>query len=374
MGPHGADIARRGRVCSRPYWFRGYMIQGGYVRRQLRGIIKPGLRRLLHFLEWLHAKLDRRSVIDQTGNLTGADQHRVSDYWGTQFETMRTDNSYWLNNKIVEESTYRLMTDTPKHWLAWLLNDYFAQQIFDRSLSICCGDGAHEIQLYQSGKVRFVSGVDISAGAIKQAVARFETIAAPRDRYRFEMRDVNALNLDGTFELILSTGALHHTTNLEDLLGKLECLLTPNGYFIVVEFIGPNRFQWTDRQIEIANKVLSVLDPFYLRDGDRTRFERPSIESMLKSDPSEAVRSADVYPLVKKYFDVRYERFYNGTLLHQLYPLLRSELANRQQRDFDSIVKMILLMEDLLIKNDALPSDFVFLICQKRDSDVRRLG
>jgi SAM-dependent methyltransferase len=313
-------------------------------------------------------------VNDQASILTGTDQHRVSDYWGKQFETMRTDNSYWLNNKIVEESTYRLMTDTPKHWLGWLLNDYFTGRTFERSLSVCCGDGAHEIQLFQSGRVGFVSGVDISAGAIKQAVARFEAIAAPRDRYRFEMRDVNALELDGTFDLILSTGALHHTTNLEDLLGKLAGVLAPNGYFVVVEFIGPNRFQWTDRQIEIANKILTVIDPFYLRDGNRTRFERPSIESMLNSDPSEAVRSADVYPLVKKYFEVRHERFYNGTLIHQLHPLLKSELANRHQRDFDSIVKLILLMEDLLIKNDALPSDFVFLICQKRDSDARRSG
>jgi SAM-dependent methyltransferase len=287
---------------------------------------------------------------------------------------MRTDHSYWLNNKLVEESTYRLMTDRPTHWLGWLLNDYFAQRSFVRSLSVCCGDGAHEIQLYESGKVQCVHGFDISAGAIKQAVARFESVAAPTDRYWFEVRNVNALQLEGSFDLILSTGALHHTTNLEDLLVKLEGLLAPNGYFVVVEFIGPNRFQWTDRQVEIANRILRTLDPSYMRDGHRTRFERPSIESMLRSDPSEAVRSIDVYPLVKQHFDVRYERFYNGTLLHQLHPLLATELANRGQRDFDSIVRLILLMEDLLIKHQVLPSDFVFLICQKRDSNAHRVG
>ena len=350
------------------------MIRGGYVGRQLRGILKPARRRLLRLLEWLHAKLGRRYVNHQARPLTGTDQHRVSDYWSKQFEAMRTDNSYWLNNKLVEESTYRLMTDTTKHWLEWLLDDYFSRRTFDRSLSVCCGDGAHEIQLYQSGKVRFVSGVDISAGAIKRAVARFEAVAVPKDRYRFDVRDVNALELDGMFDLILSTGALHHTTNLEDLLPKLERILAPNGYFVVVEFIGPNRFQWTDRQIEIANNVLSALDPYYLKDGNRTRFERPSIESMLKTDPSEAVRSADVYPLVRKHFEVLYERFYNGTLLHQLHPLLRSELANQQQRDFDSIVKLISLMEDLLIKNNVLPSDFVFLICQKLDQNAPHSG
>lgn len=346
-------------------------MRGGYVGRRLWGILRPRIRRLSYVLEWVYAKLGRRCLAHQTVNLTGSNQHRVSDYWGKQFEAMRTDNSYWLNNKLVEESTYRLMTDTPNHWLGWLLNDYFAERTFDRSLSVCCGDGAHEIQLYTSGKVRFVSGVDISEGAIKQAIARFEGVGAPRECYGFEMGDVNALEIDGTFDLILSTGALHHTTNLEELLATVERVLTPNGYFVVVEFIGPNRFQWSDRQIEITNQVLSSLDPYYLRDGKNTRLERPTIESMLACDSSEAVRSAEVYPLVKKYFAVRYERLYNGTLLHQLHPLLRSALANQQERDFDSIVKLILLLEDLLIKNNVLPSDFVFLICQKHASGVR---
>ena len=144
------------------------------------------------WLERVHAVAGRRYRQEQGGAST--DEHRVSDYWGKQFVAMRTDNSYWLNNKLVEESTYRLMTDTPNHWLGWLLNDYFGQHSFNRSLSVCCGDGAHEIQLYSSGKVRFVSGVDISKGAIKQAIARFEAVGAAQDRYRFEVRDVNELD------------------------------------------------------------------------------------------------------------------------------------------------------------------------------------
>ncbi len=337
----------------------------------MREIVIPGIRRVLRGLERVHTALGRR-YLPQAATFTSTDEQRVSDYWGRQFEAMRTDNSYWLNNKLVEESTYRLMTGTPNHWLGWLLTGYFAQRTFNRSLSVCCGDGAHEIQLYTSGQVRFVSGVDLSEGAIKQARTRFEAVGAPRERYRFEVQDVNALRIDGTFDLVLSTGALHHTTNLEELLTTVERVLDPNGYFVVVEFIGPNRFQWTDRQIEIANQVLSALDPCYLRDGKQTRFERPTVESMLNCDPSEAVRSADVYPLVKKYFDVRYERFYNGTLLHQLHPLLKSDLANRGQRDFDSLVKLILLMEDLLVKGGVLLSDFVFLICQKPMPGPRR--
>ena len=349
------------------------LLANSSIGQQLRTSLLPLVKCLRSFLARILARFRYRGHLASDGEPLSEDgRHRTGDYWSAQFEAMRTDQSYWMNNKLIEESTYRLMTDTAGHWLEWLLHTYFAQHSFRRSLSICCGDGAHEIQLFQSGKVQCVTGFDISPGAIDQAIARFKKVSAPTDRYRFDVRDVNALELDGTFDLILSTGALHHTTNLEDLLGKVERALASGGYFVAVEFIGPNRFQWTDRQVEIANRILGSLDPFYLRDGAHTRFERPSVESMLRVDPSEAVRSTEVYPLVKKHFEIRYERFYNGTLLHQLHPLLNTALANRRQRDFDSIVRLILLMEDLLVKNEVLSSDFVFVIGQKRDVDTRQ--
>ncbi|MBV6470669.1 class I SAM-dependent methyltransferase [Nitrospirales bacterium NOB] len=349
------------------------MVGSWQVARQAKGVVWPVVRRVLRLLDRVHLSLAR--LVGDPHRTRGADAHeRVSEYWSSQFEAMRVDQSYWMNNRLVEEWTYRLMTGTPQHWLNWLLNEYFVQRTFERSLSVCCGDGAHEIQLYRSGKVRRVIGVDLSSGAIAQAKARFEAAAAPPDRYRFTVQDVNVLDVDGMFDLILSTGALHHATNLETLLARLEQALTPDGYFVVVEFIGPNRFQWTDRQIEIANKVLGALDPAYLRDGTCTRFERPTIASMLACDPSEAVRSADVFPLVRQHFEVCYERCYNGTLLHQLHPLLKTELANQGRRDFDSIVRLILLLEDMLVKHGVLASDFVFLICRKRQGVAQRLS
>ncbi|MGC3974712.1 MAG: class I SAM-dependent methyltransferase [Nitrospira sp.] len=210
------------------------------MEQRLRSMLLPGMRRLglVPLLKKLRAgfRPHQTSEPARSGNAGNA-QDRVSDYWGQQFHAMRVDNSYWLNNKLVEEATYRLMTDTPRHWLGWLLNDYFAEHTFDRSLSVCCGDGAHEIQLYTLGKVRFVSGIDISEGAIKQAAARFAAACAPPDCYRFEVRDVNALRLEESYDLIFSTGALHHASNLEGLLSTIERALTPNGYFVVVEFV-----------------------------------------------------------------------------------------------------------------------------------------
>jgi hypothetical protein len=84
-------------------------------------------------------------------------------------------------------------------------------------------------------------------------------------------------------------------------------------------------------------------------------------------DPSEAVRSEDILPLVRERFHVEYESLQNGTLMHMLFPLLNSGLSNRGGRDFDSIVRLVLYFEDVLIRSGVLASDFVFLVCRRKD-------
>jgi ubiquinone/menaquinone biosynthesis C-methylase UbiE len=304
-----------------------------------------------------------------TGQVSKANNARVSAHWDQQFAKTRADNACWINNHVIVEHLYRLISGgSSKHWLQWLLEDYFHDlPVMERSLSICCGDGSHELILHQSKKVKFVRGFDISDGAVRQAKEKFVQAGAASGTYLFEVKDANCLNMRDRFDLILSSGALHHVTALEDLLDKLHAMLQPNGYFAMLEFVGPNRFQWTDHQCQLINGVLAQLDPRYLKNGVRPAFGRPPIAEMLRIDPSEAVRSQDVLPLVRGRFETEYESEFNGTLVHMLYPLLNAELANRQNVDYDTIVRLLLYFEDVLVRSGVLPSDFVFLVCRRKD-------
>jgi ubiquinone/menaquinone biosynthesis C-methylase UbiE len=294
------------------------------------------------------------------------DNSRVSDFWDEQFARIRADSSCWINNHLVATHLYRLISGgSSKHWLVWLLEDYFCNlSLFKRSLSICCGDGSHELVLHNSKRVGFVRGFDISEGAIHQANERFKAANAPREAYLFEVRDANNLDIDDNYDLVLSSGALHHVSNLEGLLDKVQTVLHPDGYFVLVEFVGPNRFQWTPQQCDLINGALAQLDSHYLKDDTRPTLGPPAVEEMIRIDPSEAVRSEDILPLVRQRFDVEYESNFNGTIMHMMYPLLNPELTNRGDRDFESVVRLLLYFEDVLIKSQLLPSDFVFMICR----------
>lgn len=298
---------------------------------------------------------------------------RVSDFWNKQSEHARSINSHWTNNRIISSNIYRLISGQDKHWLHWLLQDYFAdRESIGNVLSVCCGDGAHELEVMRSGKARFLHGFDISEGAIQTAVQRLRDAGYTDDQFKLEVQDANDLRLSGKFDLVLSAGAIHHVTNLEGMMAKIGEMLAPDGRFALVEFVGPNRFQWTDEQVEIINRLLGALDPCYLQDGVRVRFGRPPIKEMMRIDPSEAVRSRDIIGLVREHFDVEYERSWHGTILHQLFPLLNSDLSNQGRSDFDSILRLIAEFEDILIRGGVVPTDFVFMVCRPRPGGPRR--
>lgn len=293
---------------------------------------------------------------------------RVSKYWDQQFEKNRSDKSLWTNNEIIKSHIYRLISGgSDEHWLWWFFNQYLKYgTVFKRSLSVCCGDGAHELALRMIGRVRFIHGFDISEGAIAQAKATFEKAAISPETYAFEVRDADDLELANGSDLILSTGALHHVTNLEGLLSTLSKALDPNGYFVLLEYVGPNRMQWTDIQLSVINGILRRLDPRYLMGNTRTELSRPPIAEVMAIDPSEAVRSEDVLRLLPDYFTIEYLRNFNGTVIHPLYPLLNGSLTNTDSPGFDDIVRKILRLEDFFIRLKVLSSDFVFAICRSK--------
>lgn len=289
----------------------------------------------------------------------------VSKFWGKHFQEMRKDAANWQNNRLILNHSYHLMTGTSRHWLPWMLKDYFREiESFDRVLSICCGDGPHELTMLESGKVGFLHAFDISEGALRQARARFAQAGISEDRYHLEVQDANRFAIEGSYDLVVSAGAAHHIEALERVFGRVAALIAPDGYFALLEYIGPSRFQWTERQMELVNDILAALPEEYLSKKRRPPLARPSVKALMKKDPSEAVRSADIIPLLGEHFRTIYRSDYNGTLIHPLYPFLNHALADRHRPDFDAVLRLILTFEDFAIRTGVLEPDFTFIICQ----------
>ena len=93
----------------------------------------------------------------------------------------------------------------------------------------------------------------------------------------------------GSIDILLGLGAVHHVENLEGLWATARQLLRPGGVVMAQEYIGPNRFQWTDAQMAVGTEVLSRMVPDE-HEPHHDQVIRIPPEEIAAVDPSEAVR------------------------------------------------------------------------------------
>jgi SAM-dependent methyltransferase len=261
------------------------------------------------------------------------------------------------------------------YWVEWMRERFFPGGDAGDVLSLGCGAG-HLDRIFKRCGFRFRSftGIDISEGAVDRARALADEInLAPEIRYL--AADLNRCELPPrSFDFIYFFQSLHHIEALEHVLGQCERALRPKGILLVNEFVGPSRFQWTDRQAEMASALTALLPEGLRRDlhggGLKTEIARPTVRQMVAADPSEAVRSGEIERLVKARFEILGEWNWGGTLNHLVFHNIAANFdpENEYHR---SIVELLIHHENVLIREGFLPSDFkVFLARPKRQQAV----
>jgi len=82
-------------------------------------------------------------------------------------------------------------------------------------------------------------------------------------------------------------------------------ILKPCGVFFCNDFIGKSKFQWSEMELAIVNRIRMSLDEKIFQKNNGEIYERlvsrPSIDVMDK-DPSEAADSASIIPAIKEVF------------------------------------------------------------------------
>ncbi|MBC5580797.1 class I SAM-dependent methyltransferase [Anaerofilum sp. BX8] len=107
--------------------------------------------------------------------------------------------------------------------LRQLLPDFTGKRVLD----LGCGYGWHCVYAAQRGAASVV-GVDLSQRMLEEARARTDS---PRVRYlRAAMEDVEFP--DGSFDVVLSSLALHYVGSFEAVVQKVNRFLKPGGSFV----------------------------------------------------------------------------------------------------------------------------------------------
>ncbi len=182
-----------------------------------------------------------------------------------------------------------------------------------RALEIGCGDGSIALGLMQAGWFKRLAAFDVAEGAVASAQAR--AAAAGFDTLQFLVRDGNTLTLEpGTYDFIYANHALHHITDLEHLFAQCAAALRPGGMLFASDYVGPSQMQYSDAHLTLMNDMLARLPPEKRWDNlhgyqEKRLIERTPRQVFLDHDPSEAPRSADIIPVLERFFDVEVAPF-----------------------------------------------------------------
>lgn len=273
---------------------------------------------------------------------------------------------YWWDSPVILEHCQKLITGDPKTDFYQFIKNEFVRNPLGRGLSICSGSGEFERGLLNKNICRSIDAYEIAEVRAKEGMK-----AAQEKGYaiNFFIEDVNKATFKKDFyDIFISWSALHHIENLEGVCENTHTALRKGGLLIIQEYIGPNQFQWTDSQLEIINKLLHIL-PERLRINQKTgemitHIKRPTIEYMNSTDPSEAIRSKDIMPILEKFFDIKIIRYFGGSVFNPLFNAIIGNFNHDDERDI-ALINIILLLEKILIEQKILENDYAVIIAEK---------
>lgn len=308
----------------------------------------------------------------------GESMDKVGELWSqkaTAEDMERRKMVSWMEHSfILNQCINKKISGNPEvNWFIYIKNKYIPKKL-KFGLNLGCGDGCLERHAFRLDICEKFDAFDIAEGGIEIArnKARQERIG---ENVNYEVRDINNIHLEKEkYDIVFTSMSAHHFKELEHIFKEIKKSLKPSGLFVLNEFIGPSQFQWTDKQLKIINNLLEILPSKYREyvsmDGKiKERAERCSLEYMNEHDPSEAIRSAEIIPLLNKHFNIIEKVDYGGTLLHMLFADIVGNFNERKEEDM-VLLKLLYYFEEVLIQEKALPSDFALIVAQKKKAFI----
>ena len=281
--------------------------------------------------------------------------------WGNPAD-WEAEGQHWGALPAIRRAINRRVTGDPELTpLEWFCR---GRAPFGRALVLGCGGGQLERDLIAAGRVREVLAVDLSPRVLAHAEQAART--AGLEGIRYAQADMNRLQLDeAPFDLVLGVSAVHHCAELDPLFAAVERLLAPGGWFYLDEYVGPNRFQWTEAQLAAVNRLLDLLPDDLVRTaGGRLRrnFLRVTPDQVAAVDPSEAVHSAEILATLGRRFQILERRGYGGAALHLVLAQVAQNFGDARAGLY---LDRLIAAEVRLQQAGALGDDFAVIIARK---------
>ena len=295
------------------------------------------------------------------------DTARTQQEWSRAPEVRTQEQGmFWMTHPVVAERINLLVSGDRQvgvypHLLSVLRARGWRLPV-RRAASLGSGFGGLERELVALGLVDRVDGFDLSEAAV--AEARRAAVEAGMTGLAYRAADLEQIEFDPeVYDIVLACHSAHHIDGLDRLFAQVRRALKPGGVFHLQEYVGPDRFQWTDTQLAGANQFSASLPPRYLRlpkGEQRQTLVRPAVADVVATDPSEAVRSSAIIEAVQRHFTVIELRGLGGGLLHNALCGIAQNFDPTKEPDRDYLHALFDL-EDRWMAEGRIQSDFAVI-------------
>lgn len=283
------------------------------------------------------------------------------------FDDSAIHSANWWIVPAVRQRWNRLITgDVNRLYEDYLVEEYLPHKKGLRLISIGSGECSHELRLASHQCFSEVVCVDIADNLI--ATARQKAAdQGLEDKMTFRIENVYQMEVDpATFDVVLFHASLHHFAEIDTLLQTVKKWLSADGLLVINEYVGPDRLQFPQDQVEAINTALQTI-PRHLRKRYKTglfkkRFYGSGYLRMVMADPSECVESSTILPLLHRHYDVVIERPYGGNLLMNVLKDIAHHFTDHEDETIKTTLARLFALEDQYLQDHE--SDFLLGVYQ----------
>ncbi len=286
----------------------------------------------------------------------------VAAFWDEHAGRHREPFAHWESPPSIAAALNALVSDDPGVTpLQFFLAHYGP---FAQVAELGCGDGILINFLLQADPNLRIDAYDLSLASLERSRALIAPLDGAAQRCRLIRIDLNAEALPhDLYDAVLTTGSMHHIENLDFCFGNMRRSLKAGGLLWLNDYVGPNRFQWSDTQMRLANELLAMVPARWRLRNQVTRFDASAIREV---DPSEAVAPQHIPAALGAHFEIVQSWPRGGTLLAPIFGSGCLDSAMAASEEGAAVLSAMFEAEHDLIDAGALPSDNYVYIAKAR--------
>jgi SAM-dependent methyltransferase len=332
--------------------------QSQLLLQQIQADLERSRHNTRQIQEDLHClKSSQETTSDKKDTASKLANHNLNDkigsYWSSvakQSEDLRV--RWWQSPHIIRHINKKIAGSPLDGFSAGIAQR--AKEIagdrfpFSRGVSIGCGSGQKEMALIRQGLVSSFDLYELSEVRIEQGRELASKLGV-EDKVTFYLGDAfEIVKNKECFDFVHWNNSLHHMFDVEASIKWSYDVLRKGGMFYMDDYVGPTRFQWSDKMLEIVSKVRSVLPENYLVNPKNPNsllpkhINRPRVEELIQIDPSEAADSERILDCVNKYFPNAEITLTGGVIYH----LTLSDILHNFDESKDRYLLDILMIVD----------------------------